>query len=145
MHQSHELFPFNQEEDVSLSSSSELDSANKIRGENKAWVLVQIVAQSHGVTVKEIFHHSRSRAPIAATRQLAMYLMHVVLGRTLTDVGEFFRRDRTTVAHACRLVEDMRDSKEFDEQVCELEAAIEFVTDGEKLTERYLAGVPVDA
>ncbi|MCF6325802.1 MAG: hypothetical protein L3J21_00765 [Devosiaceae bacterium] len=94
-------------------------------GDARASVLVRIVARSFGVTPCEMFHHSRSRAPIAATRQLAMYMMHVVLGRNLTEVGRFFGRDRTTVSHACIRIEDMRDDLEFDERINQLEHDLE--------------------
>jgi len=97
-------------------------------GDARASVLVRIVARSFGVTPCEMFHHSRSRAPIAATRQLAMYMMHVVLGRNLTEVGKFFGRDRTTVSHACIRIEDMRDDLEFDERINQLEHAFEQAT-----------------
>jgi len=94
-------------------------------GDIRASVLVRIVSRSSGVTPCEMFHHSRSRAPIAATRQLAMYMMHVILGRNLTDVGRFFGRDRTTVSHACIRIEDMRDDLEFDERINHLEQVFE--------------------
>ncbi|VAW22438.1 hypothetical protein MNBD_ALPHA11-2492 [hydrothermal vent metagenome] len=97
-------------------------------GDARASVLVRIVARSFDVTPCEMFHHSRSRAPIAATRQLAMYMMHVVLGRNLTEVGKFFGRDRTTVSHACIRIEDMRDDLEFDERINQLEHAFEQAT-----------------
>lgn len=68
---------------------------------------------------------SRGPARVALARQVAMYLHHVILGRTLTDIAVDFGRDRTTVAHACRLVEDRRDEPEFDATVSELEAALQ--------------------
>ena len=43
-----------------------------------------------------------------------MYLAHVACGLSFTDVGLLFSRDRTTVAHACRVVEDRRDDPVFD-------------------------------
>ncbi len=99
-------------------------SADRL-GDFKASTLVRIIASAHELEVSELFHHSRSRAPIAATRQLAMYMMHVVLGRSLTDVGRFYGRDRTTVAYACMRVEDMRDDLDFDARICELEQLYE--------------------
>jgi hypothetical protein len=33
---------------------------------------------------------------------------------SLTDVGQIFARDRTTVAHACAVIEDRRDDPVFD-------------------------------
>jgi hypothetical protein len=32
----------------------------------------------------------------------------------MTDVGRIFQRDRTTMAHACGVVEDLRDDPQFD-------------------------------
>ena len=54
-----------------------------------------------------------------------MYLSHVVLGRTLMEIGEVFGRDRTTVSYACALIEDMRDDPQFDDEVSGLERQIE--------------------
>lgn len=57
-------------------------------------------------------------------RQVAMYIAHVGYGLTLTEVGRLFERDRTTVAHACCVVEARRDDKGFDEAVVLLELVI---------------------
>ena len=103
-----------------------LRAADRI-GDARASILVRIVAREAGFDVCEMFHHSRSRAPIASARQLAMYMMHVVLGRNLTEVGRFFGRDRTTVSHACFRIEDMRDDPEFDERINRLEDRFEEV------------------
>ena len=61
---------------------------------------------------------------IAFARQLAMYLTHVGFGVTLTEVGLCFERDRTTVRHACALVEDRRDQPAFDLSVSALEIGL---------------------
>lgn len=61
---------------------------------------------------------------IAFARQLAMYLTHVGFGLTLTEVGACFERDRTTVRHACALVEDRRDQPAFDLAVSALETGL---------------------
>jgi len=58
---------------------------------------------------------SRGRANVALARQTAMYLAHVVCGLSLTEVGRIFQRDRTTVSHACALIEDRRDELPFDQ------------------------------
>jgi len=108
-------------------------------GDRAASALVRIVARAHEVTVAELFYHSRSRAPIAASRQLAMYLMHVVLGRNFTQVGRFFGRDRTTVSYACRVMEDMRDDCRFEQQVADLETQIEQVISASWRLSRFLA------
>lgn len=61
---------------------------------------------------------------VAFARQLAMYLTHVGFGLTMTEVGSCFQRDRTTVRHACALVEDRRDHPGFDLAVSALETGL---------------------
>ena len=47
-------------------------------------------------------------------RQAAMYLAHTVFSVRTADVARGFGRDTTTVYHAYRQVEDMRDDEGFD-------------------------------
>jgi chromosomal replication initiation ATPase DnaA len=72
------------------------------------------MAHVFGVDEAELFMVSRGRARVALARQVAMYLAHVSCGLSFTEVGEIFHRDRTTVAHACGVVEDRRDDPVFD-------------------------------
>ncbi|MCD7059426.1 helix-turn-helix domain-containing protein [Pelagibacterium xiamenense] len=83
------------------------------------------VAAARGVTFAELLMPSRSRAPVAAARQVAMYLCHTLLGATMTEVGRAFGRDRKTVSHACAAVEDLRDDRATDEELLALERVID--------------------
>lgn len=67
-----------------------------------------------GVPKADLSKPSRGKAPVALARQVAMYVAHVTCGLSLTDVGLIFARDRTTVAHACAVIEDKRDDPIFD-------------------------------
>ena len=80
----------------------------------RGWRLAELVAAERGIKLEALFVPARCTADIALARQLAMYLMHVEFGRLYADVGRFFNRDRTTVSHACALIEDLRDDGEFD-------------------------------
>jgi chromosomal replication initiation ATPase DnaA len=82
------------------------------------------VAGAYAVPVREIRTSSRGRASVAFARQVAMYLAHVALGQNYSAIGRAFGRDRTTVAHACRLVEDRRDDPRTDNLLKVLEAAL---------------------
>lgn len=82
------------------------------------------VAQVFGVRHTDLDIDTRGRAPIAHARQVAMYLAHVACGFSLTEVGQLFGRDRTTVGHACGAVEDRRDDPMFDRVLELLEWAI---------------------
>ncbi|MGD9866861.1 MAG: helix-turn-helix domain-containing protein [Hyphomicrobiales bacterium] len=67
---------------------------------------------------------SRGRARTAFARQVAMYLAHVGGGLNMTDVGLCFGRDRTTVAHACAVVENVRDDPAFDRVLDRVEQSL---------------------
>lgn len=67
---------------------------------------------------------NRGRKPVALARQTAMYLTHVAFGLSLTRVGICFGRDRTTVRHACALIEDRRDDPGLEFGLTALETAL---------------------
>jgi len=70
---------------------------------------------------------SRLLSRICAARgsaRTAFALAHVGCGVSLTEVGHLFERDRTTVSHACGLVEDGRDDPDFDYRLNHLERAV---------------------
>ena len=86
--------------------------------------IVSLIARERHIPVGLILHPSRCQAGVAEARQLAMYLMHVVLQRSFSDIGMFFGRDRTTVGHACACMEDRRDDPAFEREVRRLEKQI---------------------
>ncbi len=90
--------------------------------------LVQAVGCVFEVDAAHLLAPTRGCAANARARQVLMYLAHVACGLTLTDVGCLFDRDRTTVAHACRVVEDGREDEEFDSAVEIVERLVVLVT-----------------
>ena len=83
--------------------------------------LCRLVAAAFVMLVDELRASTR-RSPLAAfARQMAMYLAHTVLGRSFSEVGLLFDRDRTTAAHACRLIEGRRDDPAIDAALHALE------------------------
>ncbi len=87
-------------------------------------LIEDIVADVFRIEPAELRAATRGRARIALARQVAMYIAHVGYGLTLTEVGQLFERDRTTVAHACGIVEQRRDIREFDRAVALLEQVV---------------------
>ena len=65
-----------------------------------------------------------SRRAACHGRQLAMYVCHVVLQLSLSEIGAAFGRDRTTVGHACNVVEDRSDDAGFDAFVSAIERLV---------------------
>ena len=93
-------------------------------GDAAADAVLDLVGGVYGVPARLLMHPRRCRAQVAHARQLAMYLMHTMLSMTLTDVGRYFGRDRTTVAYACSAIEDKRDEAGFDADVAWFEDRI---------------------
>jgi hypothetical protein len=87
-------------------------------------VIEHVVTCVFGVPTIDLQRANRGRANVALARQTAMYLAHVGCSLTLTEVGYLFERDRTTVAHACALIEDRRDNPDFDRALELLERAV---------------------
>lgn len=91
--------------------------------------LEAVVARAFGFSVRELRAPSRGVAPVAFARQVAMYVAHVWFALPLSEVGRMFERDRTTVAHACRLVEERREDPRLDRVIGAIEAATDLWTD----------------
>ncbi len=85
--------------------------------------IVAIVAAEFRLPLARILSQTRGSRRAATARQVAMYLAHVG-GLSLTDVGLMFGRDRTTVAHACGIVEDGRDRVVYDRRIDRLERRV---------------------
>lgn len=90
----------------------------------------ETIAGAFKISLAEMRAPTRRTAPVAFARQIAMYLMHVSFGMSLSAVGHHFGRDRTTAAHACRQVEDRRDDAAFDAMMDRLEFALRTLPGG---------------
>ena len=89
----------------------------------KCRCLESVVASTFRLSIADLRGASRGEAQIAFARQVAMYVAHVWFALPLSEVGRRFDRDRTTVAHACRVVEDRRDDPRIDRVVAAIESA----------------------
>lgn len=69
--------------------------------------MLRITCAATGVTAHEIKSESRS-APRVKARQIAMYLMHRMGRRSLTEVGMHLGgKDHSTVLHGCRKIDEI--------------------------------------
>lgn len=98
-----------------------VSSRNSLENTRYARALAATVAAAFGIEERQLFGRTRGAPQVARARQVAMYMAHVAVPMTLTDVGRAFGRDRTTAAHACRVVEMARDHKPFDQWLNEIE------------------------
>lgn len=101
-----------------------LQSADEECHESLRPFIEALVSAVFGINRAELQAKSRGRAEVALARQTGMYLAHISLGLSLSQVGNMFGRDRTTVAHACARIEDARNDRRLDRLLDCLEAAV---------------------
>jgi len=89
--------------------------------------ITQMVAHSFNVDRDVIMRPERGNAQVARVRHIAIYLMHTKLSLGLKELGLVFGKDRTTMAYACRVIEDARDDLTFDARMLEFEQIVESV------------------
>lgn len=93
-------------------------------------LIAACVGFDFGLDAAELETGMHGSKRLAFARQVAMYLAHVGFGLNFESIGRAFGRDRTTVAHACRVVEDGRDDIWFDCRVTTLELICRAAADG---------------
>lgn len=84
-------------------------------------IAARLAAKAAGVPLDEMLLAQRGRRDTAAARALAMYLAHVGLGVSMSRVALGFNRHRSTVAYACRRIEERREVAGWDRWVDALE------------------------
>ena len=95
----------------------------KLSEDPLALVLVMRLAHEHRVSLRDVMQGGRGSGNASHTRQVAMYLCHVLLRRTQERLGELFGRDRTTVSHACAAIELQRETdRALDRELAAFEA-----------------------
>jgi chromosomal replication initiation ATPase DnaA len=89
-----------------------------------ARVAMDAVGFALGLKVEEIAAASRRTPEAAFARHVAMYVTHVAFEMSLSRVAIAFDRDRSTVGHACHVIEDRREDPAFDAWIAALEGAV---------------------
>jgi chromosomal replication initiation ATPase DnaA len=90
--------------------------------------LVALVGAAFAVAPATFRSPGRGTAKESRARQVAMYLAHTRLGLSYTAAAACFGRDRTTAAHACRMVEEQREDPALDAIVDLLERAVDVLS-----------------
>lgn len=91
-------------------------------------VIEKTVALAYELPEASLRSPTRGHQQVARARQTAMYLTRTVCQYTLSQTGEIFDRDRTTVSHACGLIEQRRDDPSFNEGIELLESIVLVLT-----------------
>lgn len=101
-------------------------SVSEMRKADQAAALLSagVAGYALGVKVDDVVSVGRGSAHAALARQVAIYLCHVVFEWSLARVAIAFGRDRSTVAHACHVIEDRREDDSFDDWIATLEESV---------------------
>lgn len=89
-----------------------------------ARLAASVASYGLGAAIDDILDPGRGSAQSAFARQVAMYLCHVSFELSLARIARAFDRDRSTVAHACHVIEDRRDDPAFDVWIAALEEMV---------------------
>ncbi len=103
--------------DMQLAFSGRFGRSNSLTDERIISIcdgITDILAACFSVPSRDLRSRDRIHTSICRVRQIGMYVAHVALGLSMTEVAKGFGRDRSTVVHSCHLIEDMRDELEFD-------------------------------
>ncbi|WP_244629580.1 helix-turn-helix domain-containing protein [Martelella limonii] len=99
-----------------------IERASQMSDIRKACRIVLLITKEMAVVAGErISIRAERRRSVSHYRQIAMYVCHVSLQLSLSEIGQAFGRDRTTVAYSCRVIEDRRDDRAFDEFIAAVE------------------------
>ncbi|MBN8606811.1 MAG: chromosomal replication initiator DnaA [Caulobacterales bacterium] len=88
--------------------------AQRAEDEASARLAANVASYALGVSTDVILRLKRGKRREAFARQVAMYLCHVGFELSLQRVAIAFGRDRSTVAHACHVIEDKREDDRFE-------------------------------
>jgi chromosomal replication initiation ATPase DnaA len=91
----------------------------------RAGLAQTIVMQVYGVPVTEMRAPTRGRPLVARARQIAIHLARSVFAMSHKQLAAEFGRDRSTICHACQLIDGMRAADgEFDSALRWMEALL---------------------
>jgi chromosomal replication initiation ATPase DnaA len=89
----------------------------------RAGLAQAIVMQIYAVTAGEMRGMTRGRPRAARARQIAIHLTRSVFAMSHKQLAAEFGRDRSTICHACNLIDQLREEDgEFDSTLRWMEA-----------------------
>ena len=95
-------------------------SAGSLKDRARAALALSLAAYALDVPLEHL-REGRRNPDASLARHVAMYIAHVTFGMSAGRVASAFDRDRSTVHHACALLESRRDDPRFDKWLEALE------------------------
>lgn len=104
---------------LELAGDNQTTDRASLRAEDAARLLLaaNVASYALGTPIADVMSRGRGPASAALARQLAIYLAHVALEMSFSRIAAVLPRDRSTVGHACRRIETLRDDPQTDEWI----------------------------
>ena len=83
--------------------------------------VIDLMSALFGTSGRELREPGRGERSVSRVRQIGMYVARVTLGLRVVEIAAGFGRDKSTVVHACHIIEDLRDDVDFDRLVARAE------------------------
>lgn len=99
--------------DISDTCVSEADLISRIFELHANWV-IDAVCQTYAIPRAILLSPTRGTAASAHARHVVSYILNVYFEHSLTAIGAFFGRHRTSIGHGVTLIEDKRDDPCFE-------------------------------
>ena len=94
------------------------------RGAARARLTANLLSFTVGAPATEILGAMRGPPRAASARQVVMYLLAAAFGMSQLEIAAAVGRDRATVAHGLKRVEDKREDERFDLWLTRLEVCL---------------------
>lgn len=104
-----------------MSYTETMDKPNAAKHRQIAELVSAAVGIEFNLSTTDILSASRGVTHRSFVRQIAMYLTHIIFRLNQTETGRAFARDRSTVAHGLRVIEDARDDPMIEAHIDRLE------------------------
>jgi len=91
------------------------------RQTHQAGLVIAAVALEFGVTEPDLIDPPKATPHLRFTRQIAMYLINTVYELNPSHIARIFSKDRSTVTHAFKVIEECREDPVLDMKIIHLE------------------------
>jgi len=91
------------------------------RQSHQAGLAIAAVALEFGVTETDLIDPPRASSHLRFARQIAIYLINTVYGLNPSHIARIFAKDRSTITHALKVIEECREDPVLDLKIIHLE------------------------
>lgn len=93
---------------------AERDGIGFEREQAQLQIVLTYLRNSQNIAPHYLLGPSRGSRHLSRARQTLYYLLHICFGMSFTRIAELVHRDRTSVSHGVRQIEDLRDQEAID-------------------------------